>query len=187
MANKPNGTVLDIRGRDAEQAELAIEFEKATCRWRILGDAAEVHLSEQQSKILAALRQEGEPLGAADLEKITEIKRDTLGKAHERVRVRAGSISFFDPLSCGIGIRAWVRSGTSRKSVVLSGGVGYCFVYPTWTAQKRHCRLRLLALAHLGVLSPQLTFALAAHRFLHSWVICGDPAADHNMGRCPSC
>jgi hypothetical protein len=122
MANKPNGTVLDIRGRDAEQAELAIEFEKATCRWRILGDAAEVHLSEQQSKILAALRQEGEPLGAADLEKITEIKRDTLGKAHERVRVRAGSISFFDPLSCGIGIRAWVRSGTSRKSVVLSGG-----------------------------------------------------------------
>ena len=85
MANKPNGTVLDIRGRDAEQAELAIEFEKATCRWRILGDAAEVHLSEQQSKILAALRQAGEPLGAADLEKITEIKRDTLGKALYRL------------------------------------------------------------------------------------------------------
>ncbi len=85
MANKPSGTVLDIRGRDAEQAELAIEFEKLSCRWRILGDAAEVHLSEQQSKILAALRQAGEPLGAADLEKITEIKRDTLGKALYRL------------------------------------------------------------------------------------------------------
>jgi hypothetical protein len=85
MANKPNGTVLDIRGRDAEQAELAIEFEKATCRWRVLGDAAEIHRSEQQTKILAALRQAGEPLGAADLEKITEIKRDTLGKALYRL------------------------------------------------------------------------------------------------------
>jgi hypothetical protein len=85
MANKPNGTVIDIRGRDAEQAELAIEFQKATCRWRVLGDAAEVHLSEQQTKILAALRQAGEPLGATDLEKITEIKRDTLGKALYRL------------------------------------------------------------------------------------------------------
>ena len=85
MANKPNGAVLDIRGRDAEQAEFAIEFEKAACRWRVLGDAVEVHLSEQQSKIFAALRQAGGPLGATDLEKITEIKRDTLGKALYRL------------------------------------------------------------------------------------------------------
>jgi hypothetical protein len=85
MANKPNGTVLDIRGRDAEQAELAIEFEKATCRWRVLGDAAKVHLSEQSNKILSALRQAGEPLAATDLEKLTDIKRDTLGKALYRL------------------------------------------------------------------------------------------------------
>jgi hypothetical protein len=85
MANKPNGTVLDIRGRDAEQAELAIEFEKSSCRWRVLGEAGEIHRSEQQTKILAALRQAGEPLGAADLKQITEIKRDTLGKALYRL------------------------------------------------------------------------------------------------------
>jgi RecA-family ATPase len=37
MANRPNGAVLDIRGRDVESAELAIEFDKETCRWRLLG------------------------------------------------------------------------------------------------------------------------------------------------------
>src|SRR5262249_3930660 len=34
MANKASGTVLDIRGRDVESAELAIEFNKESCRWR---------------------------------------------------------------------------------------------------------------------------------------------------------
>jgi len=32
MANRPNGAVLDIRGRDVESAERAIEFDKQTCR-----------------------------------------------------------------------------------------------------------------------------------------------------------
>ena len=81
MANKPNGTVLDIRGRDAEQAELAIEFEKSTCRWRVLGEAAEIHRSEQQTKILAALRQADGPLTASEIENLTEIKHDSLSKA----------------------------------------------------------------------------------------------------------
>jgi hypothetical protein len=81
MANKPNGTVLDVRGRDAEQAELAIEFEKSTCRWRVLGNASEVHMSEQQAKILAALRQAGEPMAVADIEAATEIKRTSLDTA----------------------------------------------------------------------------------------------------------
>src|SRR5262249_13494254 len=40
LASKANGSVLDIRGRDVESAELAIEFNKGTCRWRILGSAA---------------------------------------------------------------------------------------------------------------------------------------------------
>src|SRR6516165_10771220 len=57
MADKPNGAVLDIRGRDVESAELAIEFDKQTCRWRLLGNAAEVHVSEQRAKIIAALKE----------------------------------------------------------------------------------------------------------------------------------
>src|SRR5262249_47980606 len=44
MATKGSGTVLDIRGRDVEPAELAIEFDKNTCRWRVLGNAAAVRV-----------------------------------------------------------------------------------------------------------------------------------------------
>jgi hypothetical protein len=62
MANKGGGTVLDVRGRDVEAAELAIEFNKNTCRWTILGTAAEVHQSDQRKAIIAALVESGEPM-----------------------------------------------------------------------------------------------------------------------------
>ena len=43
MATKPNGgAVIDIRGRDVEPAELAIMFNKDSCRWTVLGAAAEI-------------------------------------------------------------------------------------------------------------------------------------------------
>src|SRR6516164_373352 len=49
LALKACGVILDIRGRDVESAELAIEFNKDTCRWRVLGNATEVHVSEQRA------------------------------------------------------------------------------------------------------------------------------------------
>ena len=54
LANKGSGTVLDVRGRDVESRELAIEFSKESCRWRILGMAKEVHLSDQRGRVLKA-------------------------------------------------------------------------------------------------------------------------------------
>jgi hypothetical protein len=58
MAHKTSGAVLDVRGRDVESRELAIEFNKNTCRWSILGVATEVHVSDQRASVLAALREE---------------------------------------------------------------------------------------------------------------------------------
>jgi hypothetical protein len=78
MANKASGAVLDIRGRDVESNELAIEFDKATCRWRILGTASEIHLSQQQGAILAALKEAGKPLEVQEIEVATGIKRSSL-------------------------------------------------------------------------------------------------------------
>jgi hypothetical protein len=78
MANKPNGAVLDVRGRDVESAELAIEFEKQTCRWRLLGDAAEVHVSSQRAKIIAALKEAGSPMTIPALIEATGMKRNAL-------------------------------------------------------------------------------------------------------------
>jgi AAA domain len=71
MANKAVGSVLDIRGRDVESRELAIEFQKEPCRWRILGAAAEVHVSEQRGKIIGVLR------GAPDGMSVPEIMAAT--------------------------------------------------------------------------------------------------------------
>ena len=78
MATKVSGTVLDIRGRDVEPAELAIEFDKNTCRWRVLGNAAEVHVSEQRAKILAALKDAGQPMTIAALAEAIGTKRNPL-------------------------------------------------------------------------------------------------------------
>jgi AAA domain-containing protein len=78
MANTPNGAVLDIRGRDVESAELAIEFDKRTCRWRLLGDAAEVHVSSQRAKIIAALKEAGLAMTIPALMEETGMKRNPL-------------------------------------------------------------------------------------------------------------
>jgi RecA-family ATPase len=37
-----NGATLYGRGRDVEEVEVAVSFDKATCRWNILGAASEV-------------------------------------------------------------------------------------------------------------------------------------------------
>ena len=49
------GTSLYTRGRDIEERDSAISFDKTTCRWSILGDAAEVQRSDGRRAILAAL------------------------------------------------------------------------------------------------------------------------------------
>src|SRR5262249_26253935 len=70
--------VLDIRGRDVESAELAIEFDKQTCRWRLLGDAAEVHVSSQRAKIIAVLKEAGLAMTIPALMEATGMKRNPL-------------------------------------------------------------------------------------------------------------
>jgi hypothetical protein len=57
-----NGVVLYARGRDIEEAELAVQFNKNTCRWTIMGQAAEVHQSDERSRVIETLRAAGEPL-----------------------------------------------------------------------------------------------------------------------------
>lgn len=56
------GTTLYVRGRDIEEAEHAMSFDKHSCRWAILGEAREVHRSEARNKILFALEQATEAL-----------------------------------------------------------------------------------------------------------------------------
>jgi hypothetical protein len=49
------GTTLYIRGRDVDEQEKAMLFNKDSCRWTILGEAEEVHVTATRRKILTLL------------------------------------------------------------------------------------------------------------------------------------
>jgi AAA domain len=67
IERRSQGVVLDVRGRDVESAELAIQFNKATCRWTVLGSAVDVHRSDQRGRILAALAESADPLSPKEI------------------------------------------------------------------------------------------------------------------------
>jgi hypothetical protein len=48
-----------VRGRDIEEAELAAEFNRNTCRWRLVGGADEVFRSQERQAVIAALKDAG--------------------------------------------------------------------------------------------------------------------------------
>jgi hypothetical protein len=62
-----SGATLYGRGRDVEEVEVAVEFDKSTCRWRILGQAVDVRRTDERSKILSVLIEADEPLTPADI------------------------------------------------------------------------------------------------------------------------
>jgi hypothetical protein len=56
------GCTLYGRGRDIEEIERAIEFDRQTCRWRVLGEAVEVRRTAERGAILDVLKEADEPL-----------------------------------------------------------------------------------------------------------------------------
>ena len=91
------GTTLYVRGRDVEEAEHAITFDKQTCRWFILGNAAEVHRSNERGRILAALEEATEPVTPQEIMASTGMPRNNvdqllfkMGQDGEVVKVGRG-------------------------------------------------------------------------------------------------
>ena len=72
------GTTLYIRGRDIEEAEHAITFDKHTCRWTILGVAAEVRRSGERARILEALTGAAHSMGPSDIAAATGMKNENV-------------------------------------------------------------------------------------------------------------
>ncbi len=66
------GVTLHGTGRDIEPIEAAMEWQKDTCRWRVLGEAGEVRRSDERSAILDALRDSTEPLTSRDIADLTD-------------------------------------------------------------------------------------------------------------------
>ena len=101
LARSAKGTTLYIRGRDVEEAEHAVEFQKEACRWIILGEAADVHRSTERGRILTAL-EEGEAT-VADLVAATGMPRNNLdqllfkmAKDGEIARIKRGLYATVD-------------------------------------------------------------------------------------------
>jgi hypothetical protein len=59
VKRKAGAVTLHARGRDIEEKETALQFEKCTCRWTILGAASEVHVSSERAAVLNALNGAG--------------------------------------------------------------------------------------------------------------------------------
>src|SRR5262245_30106898 len=64
-----------VRGRDIEEREFAAEFNKDSCRWRLVGEADEVFRSEQRQAITTALKDTGRAMSVNDIMAATE-RRD---------------------------------------------------------------------------------------------------------------
>jgi RecA-family ATPase len=90
------GTSLIGKGRDLEEFEKAITFNKNTCTWRIEGDAEDVRRSTQQKAIIETMEEaDGAPLTPTQVAGGTGMKRPNvkflLGKMHkDGVLMRAG-------------------------------------------------------------------------------------------------
>jgi hypothetical protein len=86
LEKRSNGWVFDVRGRDVSSDELAAEFNKDTCRWAVLGSAAEVHQTSERNAVLAIFREHGSPL---TVELVTEHLADlspTQSHSHSAVK-----------------------------------------------------------------------------------------------------
>ena len=67
LNRESNGVTLYGRGRDVEEIETALRFDKQTMRWSVLGEASEVHRSDERSIILDVLADMKQPMGPSDI------------------------------------------------------------------------------------------------------------------------
>jgi AAA domain len=80
--------VLYVEGRDlVEPIEKAIAFDRETCRWHILGEAAEALRSDERSRVMEALRDAPrEGLSVAEIKTAAELRsRDAADKLLQRM------------------------------------------------------------------------------------------------------
>lgn len=78
LKRESSGVTLYGRGRDIEEIELAVEFERDVCRWRVLGDAGEVRTTEERKAVLDALLDAGEPMTPLQIAAVTGCSRGNI-------------------------------------------------------------------------------------------------------------
>jgi AAA domain/Toprim-like len=88
LARTNKGTTLYVRGRDVEEQEKAVAFNKHNCRWTIMGEAEEVHRAQSRNRILTLLDDVSsvrEPQGPKQIAAQTDMSEQTVSKTLERM------------------------------------------------------------------------------------------------------
>lgn len=68
MARNDQGLIeLYGRGREIEEIETAVSFDKMTCTWSVKGNASEVSMSDTAAAIMRVLSDASEPMGPTDI------------------------------------------------------------------------------------------------------------------------
>lgn len=78
LSRDGQGATLYGRGRDIDEIETAMHFDKTTGRWSILGAAAEVRKSDGRKSITDALAASKDPMGPSDIATATGMKNDNV-------------------------------------------------------------------------------------------------------------
>ena len=80
LSRDSQGTTFYGRGRDIEEVEAALSFDRTTGLWSILGPAAEVRRSDERGAILDVLKKALAPLTPAAIAEATGAKRENIKK-----------------------------------------------------------------------------------------------------------
>jgi hypothetical protein len=73
----PGGVTLYAVGRDIDESETAMQFDKATCRWTIVGafgGAADVRVSDERRRVLQALADAGEAMSSEQIRRAAGLR-----------------------------------------------------------------------------------------------------------------
>jgi AAA domain len=85
------GTTLYGRGRDLNDIEVAMSFDKVSGRWEIMGEAQEVRRSESRSAILDVLAKATASMAPSEIAIMTGIERNTVDAQLHRM-MRSGEV-----------------------------------------------------------------------------------------------
>jgi hypothetical protein len=117
------GTTLYLRGRDVEEAEHAVSFDPETCRWTIMGEAAEIHRSESRGSVLAVLDDATEPMSPAEIALAAGLPKNNVDQLLYRMGKMAAD-------SAGAALVARLErpgsniTGVTQLNVEVAGAIG---------------------------------------------------------------
>jgi hypothetical protein len=57
-----------------DEAELAVAFNRETCRWTVLGSAAEARRSDERSRVIDALKKANGPMSMRTIMAVAKLK-----------------------------------------------------------------------------------------------------------------